>query len=110
MSNIRRTLLPASAIVLALCACARVRTVNNTSVPVQSGVVQQGAPAARHGRITDHVIVVSIDGLRPDAIDKFHARTLQRLMHEGRYSLHAQTIKLSLTLPSHTSVLTGVDY
>jgi arylsulfatase A-like enzyme len=30
-------------------------------------------------------------------------------MHEGRYSLTVQTITTSLTLPSHTSMLTGVD-
>jgi predicted AlkP superfamily pyrophosphatase or phosphodiesterase len=71
--------------------------------------MQQGAPAVRHGRVTDHVIVISVDGLRPDAIRKFNATTIQRLMSEGRYSLTAQTIKTSLTLPSHTSMLTGVD-
>lgn len=61
------------------------------------------------GRVTDHVIVVSIDGLRPDAIARFAAPTLQRLMAEGRYSSSAQTIANSTTLPSHTSMLTGVD-
>ena len=78
----------------------------------ETGIVQQGDVALAHrptrGRVTDHVIVISIDGLRPDAITKFHATTLQRLMKEGRYSLTAQTIPLSLTLPSHTSMLTGV--
>lgn len=57
----------------------------------------------------DHpVIVVSIDGLRPDAIERYPARTLQRLLREGAYSLEAQTIVPSRTLPSHTSMLTGV--
>lgn len=60
-------------------------------------------------RVSDHVIVISIDGLRPDAIEKFGARTLMRLMREGSYTLGAQTIMLSKTLPSHTSMLTGVD-
>jgi predicted AlkP superfamily pyrophosphatase or phosphodiesterase len=61
------------------------------------------------GRVTDHVVIISIDGLRPDAIAKYNAKTLQRLMREGRYSLSAQTIAISKTLPSHTSMLTGVD-
>lgn len=65
-----------------------------------------GAPRAR---TSDHVIVISIDGLRPDAIAKFGASTLQRLMREGTYTLEAQTILPSKTLPSHTSMLTGVD-
>lgn len=54
-----------------------------------------------------HVVVISIDGLRPDAIGHFRAETLLRLMREGSYSLEAQTITPSLTLPSHTSMLTG---
>jgi predicted AlkP superfamily pyrophosphatase or phosphodiesterase len=51
--------------------------------------------------------VVSIDGLRPDAISAFSAPTLQRLMKEGSYTLAASTILPSKTLPSHTSMLTG---
>ena len=58
---------------------------------------------------TDHVIVVSIDGLRPDAIERFDARTLKRLMADGAWSLEATTILPSITLPSHTSMLTGVE-
>lgn len=60
-------------------------------------------------RRANHVVIISIDGLRPDAIEKFGASTLQQLMREGRYSLTAQTILPSKTLPSHTSMLTGVD-
>jgi predicted AlkP superfamily pyrophosphatase or phosphodiesterase len=59
-------------------------------------------------RLTEHVILVSIDGLRPDAIAAFKAPTLQRLVAEGCYSLTASTILPSKTLPSHTSMLTGV--
>ena len=57
--------------------------------------------------VTQHVVVVSIDGLRPDAIDAFQAPTLQRLVREGSYTLAASTITPSKTLPSHTSMLTG---
>jgi arylsulfatase A-like enzyme len=57
--------------------------------------------------ITRNVVLISIDGLRPDAIATFDATTLQRLMREGSYSLSANTINPSKTLPSHTSMLTG---
>lgn len=57
--------------------------------------------------VTRNVVLVSIDGLRPDAIDTFTAPTLQRLMREGSYSLSARTIMPSTTLPSHTSMLSG---
>ena len=57
--------------------------------------------------VTRNVVLVSIDGLRPDAIERFHAPTLQRLVREGGYSLTARTIMPSKTLPSHTSMLSG---
>jgi len=57
--------------------------------------------------VTRNVVLVSVDGLRPDAIDRFAAPTLQRLMREGSYSLLARTIMPSTTLPSHTSMLSG---
>ena len=57
--------------------------------------------------VTRNVVVVSVDGLRPDAIGTFGAHTLQRLMREGSYTLSASTITPSKTLPSHTSMLTG---
>ena len=57
--------------------------------------------------VSQHVLVVSIDGLRPDAIAAYSAPTLQRLIREGSYTLSATTIDPSTTLPSHTSMLTG---
>ena len=57
--------------------------------------------------VTRHVVLVSVDGLRPDAIEAFGATTLQRLVREGSYTLAASTITPSKTLPSHTSMLTG---
>jgi predicted AlkP superfamily pyrophosphatase or phosphodiesterase len=97
----RRTILVAAAVALSACAGIRPNT--------DPQLMQQGAARALRGRVTDHVIVISIDGLRPDAIAKYRAKTLERLMAQGRYSLTAQTIAISNTLPSHTSMLTGVD-
>ena len=57
--------------------------------------------------ISRNVVVVSVDGLRPDAIATYNAPTLQRLMRDGSYTLSASTIHPSKTLPSHTSMLTG---
>ena len=58
--------------------------------------------------ITRHVVVVSIDGLRPDAIARYRPTMLGRLMRDGLATLDARTILPSKTLPSHTSMLTGV--
>lgn len=65
-------------------------------------------PAAMRAGVTQHVILVSIDGLRPDAIDAAPAPTLQRLAREGAFSWQARTVVPSKTLPSHASMLTGV--
>lgn len=75
------------------------------ALTAQTAARDTGAP---RGAVTDHVIVISIDGLRPDAITPAHASVLSRLMSEGSYSTAARTVSPSRTLPSHTSMLTGV--
>lgn len=76
-------------------------------VGVLSGASPQPA-AVQPGAVSDHVVVISLDGLRPDALEKFGAKTILGLMREGSYARTAQTIFPSKTLPSHTSMLTGV--
>ena len=88
---------PAGAARSDLVAAAASRMADSVVVPARSGVV------------TNHVVVISVDGLRPDAIAKFEARTIERLLREGSATLQAQTILPSKTLPSHTSMLTGED-
>jgi len=68
-----------------------------------------GPAEPRPGAIARHVVVISIDGLRADAIEAAGASNLQRMMREGAYSLQARTIMPSRTLPSHTSMMTGVS-
>jgi arylsulfatase A-like enzyme len=55
-------------------------------------------------------VVISIDGLRPDAIEKAPAPNLLRLIERGAYCPKAETIRPSVTLPSHTSMLSGLAY
>jgi len=55
------------------------------------------------------VIIVSEDGLRPDALVLARATTHTRLMKEGAYSLSARTIRSASTLPSHAAMLSGFD-
>jgi len=57
----------------------------------------------------ERVVIVSIDGLRPDAIDAAGAETLKRLIERGAYCATAQTVRPSVTLPSHASMLSGLD-
>ncbi|GAB4505553.1 MAG: alkaline phosphatase [Anaerolineales bacterium] len=54
------------------------------------------------------VLLLSIDGFRPDAIELAPMPNLQALMQSSAYSLTAQTIFPSSTLPAHSSMLTGL--
>src|SRR5579862_586781 len=63
---------------------------------------------ASRGR-ADRVIVISVDGLRPDALTVAPAKTLLGLIRKGAHCPDAETIERSLTLPAHVSMLTGLD-
>lgn len=54
-----------------------------------------------------HLIVISVDGLRPDAIPLAEMPNLQALAERGAFSWTAQTVDPPGTLPAHTSMLTG---
>lgn len=54
------------------------------------------------------VVILSIDGLRPDAITLAPMQHLLGLMQNGAYSLSAQTTYPSVTLSAHASMLTGM--
>lgn len=56
----------------------------------------------------EHVFIVSIDGGSPAAIRQSKMPVLQNLRKQGACTWDAQTIMPSVTLPSHTSMLTGV--
>ena len=56
----------------------------------------------------EHVVIITIDGLRPDALDLAHTPTLDDLQDAGAYSPNAQTVIPTFTLPSHVSMLSGV--
>jgi hypothetical protein len=77
-------------------------TPTQTLVPtITSTVTSTPTPKKR-------VIIISIDGLRPDAIELAPMPNLMELIKSGAYSLTAQTIFPSATLPSHASMLTGL--
>src|SRR4051794_35241398 len=52
-------------------------------------------------------LIISIDGLRPDVMLRADAPNLKSLYTTGSFSFWARTTPLSITLPSHTTMLTG---
>ena len=71
-----------------------------TSIPVAKP--QRPIPAI------EHVVIISIDGLRPDRALLADMPNLRGLLKQGAYTFWAKTTAVSITLPSHTSMLTGV--
>jgi predicted AlkP superfamily pyrophosphatase or phosphodiesterase len=55
-----------------------------------------------------HVLIISEDGLRADAVAKLHLHWHDLMRKRGSYSLHAKTIRDASTLPAHASMLSGV--
>lgn len=72
----------------------------------QAGSNAGGAATSRPTR--SRVLVVSIDGLRPDCLLRADAPTLRGLMADGSFSLWATTTDIAITTPSHVSMMTGV--
>jgi arylsulfatase A-like enzyme len=74
--------------------------------------VHQAAPPGRKlttaQATADLVVLVSIDGFRPDVITP-DMRGLHRLFLQGLTAHVAKTIDKSATLPSHASMVSGVD-
>src|SRR5690606_7820851 len=62
-----------------------------------------GSPAAAQS-----VILISVDGLRADAIDPELTPAIARLSEEGAYTLAAKSLRPTLTVPNHISMVTGL--
>jgi predicted AlkP superfamily pyrophosphatase or phosphodiesterase len=81
--------------------------------PAAAAAPAPPAPAAvpvKLGRAAiRHVVIVSEDGLRPDALTSVPAPVHEELMRHGSYSLKARTIRHASTLPSHAAMLSGFD-
>lgn len=80
--------------------------VPNTSLPPATATLPPTATSTPAPNIS-RVLIVSFDGLRPDAIAQAKMVNVMSLMQTGAYTLTAQTIMPSITLPSHSSMLVG---
>ncbi len=79
-------------------------------VAVVPGCVASDQAVAAVPRV-DHVVLVSVDGLNPDAIRQLGragAPTFARLAARGASTMNARTVyDATQTLPNHTSMVTG---
>jgi predicted AlkP superfamily pyrophosphatase or phosphodiesterase len=76
-----------------------------TSILMLSGLV---APVSAQP-VIERVLVISLDGGRPNAILQADTPNIQQLADGGAVDWQAQTILPSATLPGHGSMLTGLS-
>ena len=62
-------------------------------------------------RTTDHVVLISIDGLRPEFYldESWPAPMLQQMRQEGAHASAVRSVFPSVTYPAHTTIITGVQ-
>jgi predicted AlkP superfamily pyrophosphatase or phosphodiesterase len=80
-------------------------------VAALAAAAENAAPAGPPKRplpAVKQVVVIIVDGLRPDVLLLADAPTMHGLVRGGAYSFWARTTDLAVTLPSCTSMLTGV--
>ena len=58
--------------------------------------------------VARRVLIVSIDGLRPEEIALVQMHALGNLMTTGAFTVSAQAVFPSVTMPAHVSMLTGM--
>jgi len=73
-----------------------------------TNVISPRAVAASPASRPSHIILVSFDGARPDIVQQARMPTLLAMAREGAATWNAQSIVPPLTLPAHTSMLTGL--
>lgn len=71
------------------------------AVPAVAAMEEPAPPRPR-------VLIISVDGLRPDLLLRAKTPYIHELFEGGCYSFWARTVPHAITLPSHVSMLTGV--
>jgi hypothetical protein len=67
----------------------------------------QVAPAGTRA-LAKHVVIISIDGCRPDLLLRAETPFIHGLLERASYTFFAETTDVAITTPSHVSMLTGV--
>ena len=64
-----------------------------------------------HAEKEKHVILITIDGFRPDFYfeKEWHTPNLHKMVQEGTYAFGVNSVFPSITYPSHTTIVTGVQ-
>ena len=66
------------------------------------------AAATPLASVVGHVVIISIDGLRPDALLQAVTPSMDLYLEQGASARLAMTVVPSITLPAHASMLSGL--
>ena len=113
--------LPALLLVLLLSSClpaalagtSTVALASATSIPptfsptVAASATLTPTPTSTPFPKAQRVLIISIDGLRPDGLLRSNIPRISELINGGAASFAAQTVFPSVTLPAHASMLSG---
>lgn len=69
---------------------------------------KEKTPADKKGLPLEKVLLIGIDGLRPDGLQKADTPNIDALVSEGAYSFAAQTGEYTMSLPGWSCIFTGV--
>lgn len=58
--------------------------------------------------MSEKVLLISIDGMRADSLEKANHPFIATMMNNGSFTLHARTVMPSVTLPCHMSMFHSV--
>ena len=72
-------------------------------------LLASAAAAEVQTRRTDHVVLISLDGLRPEFYleERWPAPMLQQMGREGAHAKAVKSVFPSVTYPAHTTLITG---
>jgi len=90
----------------------QVATAENARPTTKSAThATSGADLSLHRAVEaiDRVLIISIDGLRPDLLVRAQVPNVRALCAAGSYTFWAETTPEAYTLPCHVSMLTGVS-
>lgn len=74
-----------------------------------AGFAAASEPTPTIDRPADHVVLISVDGLRPEFYlqTQWPAPMIQQMSREGAHARGAVSVYPSVTYPSHTTIITG---
>jgi arylsulfatase A-like enzyme len=76
--------------------------------PTVSEAAHEPSRELEHAHHINHVLIISEDGMRADAVATLHLKWHDLLRKRGASTVHAKTIRDASTLPAHASMLSGV--